>query len=240
MRRAVRDASEGQAGDCGGSRNVGHGRYRAAMSEAYSVYWPQPRWRRAAAVCQCLTVLFGGPHSSEPSFRRATVHRGDLLYPIGVCDQILYVLGRMRVQEIVVVGDDQDLLDEYLARLRCLAVPGPDLHHRGRHRLRGHRHRARPPDPGRDPQAADLPAAAGTAASPARQRGRPPPPPGQRAGHLPARRVLRRRPGRYPGRAARRADSPRPATRAPGRTHEHRHPLLTITPAAPHAGHITA
>ena len=42
------------------------------MSEAYSVYWPQPRWRHAAAVRQRITVLFGGPPASEPSFRRAT------------------------------------------------------------------------------------------------------------------------------------------------------------------------
>ena len=88
------------------------------MTEAYSVYWPQSRWQRAASVGQCLTVLFGGPHHSEPSFRRAAVQPGDLLYPIGVCDQVLYVFGRMCVQDIVVVGDDQGLLDEYLARYR--------------------------------------------------------------------------------------------------------------------------
>jgi hypothetical protein len=81
------------------------------------VYWPQERWRRAATVVQRLTVLFGGPHTSEPSFRRATVQPGDLLYPIGVRDQVLYVLGRMRVQEIVPVdGNDPRLLDEYFAR----------------------------------------------------------------------------------------------------------------------------
>ncbi len=107
---------EARAADSGGSRNVGPERYRAAVSEAYSVYWPQPRWRRAAAMCQRLAVLFGGPHRSEPSFRRATVQPGDLLYPIGVCDQVLYVLGRMRVREIVPVGDDQALLEEYFAR----------------------------------------------------------------------------------------------------------------------------
>jgi hypothetical protein len=49
------------------------------MSEAYSVYWPRQRWRRATGVCQCLAVLFGGPHLSEPSFRRAAVQSGDLL-----------------------------------------------------------------------------------------------------------------------------------------------------------------
>jgi hypothetical protein len=81
------------------------------------VYWPQERWKRAAGVARRLAVLFGGPHTSEPSFRRATVQPGDLLYPIGVCDQVLYVFGRMRVQEIVPVGDqNQPSLDEYLAR----------------------------------------------------------------------------------------------------------------------------
>lgn len=87
------------------------------MSEAYSVYWPQQRWKRAATVAEPLTVLFGGPHTSEPSFRRATVQPGDLLYPIGVCDQVLYVFGRMRVQEIVLVGDgERSRLDQYFAR----------------------------------------------------------------------------------------------------------------------------
>jgi len=87
------------------------------MSEAYSVYWPQDRWRRAAGIAHKLTVLFGGPHTSEPSFRRATVQPGDLLYPIGVCDQVLYVFGRMRVQEIVPVGGTgEQPLDDYLSR----------------------------------------------------------------------------------------------------------------------------
>jgi hypothetical protein len=80
------------------------------------VYWPQPRWRHAVGVRQPLTVLFGGPHTSEPSFRRATVRPGDLLYPIGVRDQVLYLFGRMRVREIIHLDDDQRLLKEYLAR----------------------------------------------------------------------------------------------------------------------------
>jgi hypothetical protein len=96
--------------------NDGPGRYRAAVSEAYSVYWPQRRWRRAAVACQRLSVLFGGPHLSEPSFARAGVRPGDLLYPIGVCDQVLYVLGRMRAEEIIMAGDDRALLAQHLAR----------------------------------------------------------------------------------------------------------------------------
>jgi len=76
------------------------------VSGAYTVYWPQKRWRRAATACTPLTVFFGGPHSSEPSFRRATVQPGDLLYPIGVRGQVLHVFGRMRVQEIIPLDGD--------------------------------------------------------------------------------------------------------------------------------------
>ena len=79
------------------------------------MYWPQKRWRRAATVGQRLTVLFGGPHTSQPSFRRATVKPEDLLYPVGVHGQVLYVFGRMRVQEIIPVdGNEQPSpLDQY-------------------------------------------------------------------------------------------------------------------------------
>lgn len=74
---------------------------------------------------QCLAVLFGGPHASEPSFRRATVQPGDLLYPIGVGNQVLYVLGRMRVRQIVPVDDDLELLQEYLARYQAWRFLAP-------------------------------------------------------------------------------------------------------------------
>jgi hypothetical protein len=94
------------------------------VSEAYSVYWPQVRWRQAAGVAEPLSLLFGGPHISEPSFRRATVQPGDLLYPIGLCDQVLYVFGRMRVQEIIPVGDlGQPCLDEYLSHTWRFLAP---------------------------------------------------------------------------------------------------------------------
>ena len=86
------------------------------VSEAYSVYWPQARWRQAAGVARPLGLLFGGPHTSEPSFRRATVQPGDQLYPIGLCDQVLYVFGRMRVKEIIPVGEPgQPRMAEYLS-----------------------------------------------------------------------------------------------------------------------------
>ncbi len=81
------------------------------------MYWSRDRWIHATARCQHLTVLFGGPHTSLPSFRRATVQPGDLLYPIGVCRQVLYVFGRLRVREIVAVGGpDQPRKEDYF---RC-------------------------------------------------------------------------------------------------------------------------
>jgi hypothetical protein len=84
---------------------------------AYSVYWRQELWQCAATVGCPLTVLFGGPHSSQPSFRRATVQPRDLLYPIGVRGGVLHVFGRMRVEEIVAVGgrDQQPRLEQFLA-----------------------------------------------------------------------------------------------------------------------------
>ncbi|GAA4609274.1 hypothetical protein BJY16_007250 [Actinoplanes octamycinicus] len=84
------------------------------MSDAYTVYWPQDRWRSALRVHRPLEVMFGGPHVSEPSFRHAKVSVGDLLYAVGVYRQVLLVLGRMRVREIVEV--DVDSLDGYFER----------------------------------------------------------------------------------------------------------------------------
>ncbi|MEV4463429.1 hypothetical protein AB0J51_07390 [Micromonospora echinofusca] len=80
------------------------------MSDAYTVYWPQERWRAALGVRRPLEVLFGGPHLSEPSFLRAKVRPGDTLYPIGVNRQVLFVFGRMRVRELVTA---EDTLDSY-------------------------------------------------------------------------------------------------------------------------------
>ncbi|MBO3739283.1 hypothetical protein [Actinoplanes flavus] len=86
------------------------------MSDAYTVFWPQDRWRRALGMHRPLEVMFGGPHVSEPSFRRAKVAAGDLLYPIGVHSRVLFVFGRMRVREIV--DADRDRLEEFYERFR--------------------------------------------------------------------------------------------------------------------------
>jgi hypothetical protein len=45
------------------------------------------------------------------------VQPGDLLHPIGVCDEVLYVPGRTRVQQIIpVYREAERLLDEATAR----------------------------------------------------------------------------------------------------------------------------
>ncbi|MEV6373940.1 hypothetical protein [Micromonospora musae] len=74
------------------------------MSDAYTAFWAKDRCKAAAPAAAAhlpLQVLFGGPHISMPSFVRAKVRPGDLVYPVGVHDQRLYVLGRIRVTEII-------------------------------------------------------------------------------------------------------------------------------------------
>ncbi len=81
---------------------------------------------------------------------------------------------------------------------------------------------------------ADLRLRQGAAAGPSHQRRRPPPPLDQRAGHLPAGRILHGRPASYPGRIAQRADSPVPGHASPAHVRSHPHSLLTTNPAALH------
>jgi hypothetical protein len=91
------------------------------VAEAYTVFWTQERCnalRRLGGEGKPLHTLFGGPHTSEPSFRRATVRPGDDLYPIGVHAGAIYVLGRVRVRRILTlveyVFERQDLFAPYL------------------------------------------------------------------------------------------------------------------------------
>ena len=50
--------------------------------------------------------------TASPASGRAAVQPGDLQHSIGVCDEVLYVLGRMRVQQIIPVGEDRALLQK--------------------------------------------------------------------------------------------------------------------------------
>ncbi|MFE0604106.1 hypothetical protein ACFW2T_19650 [Streptomyces sp. NPDC058892] len=81
-------------------------------------------------------MLFGGPHQSLPSFQRAGVQPGDLIYPVRVLRTRLHVLGAMEVSRIIpyedagVVLHDDDyakLLDWRPLKAGCVTevVTGP-------------------------------------------------------------------------------------------------------------------
>ncbi len=77
------------------------------MADAYTVFWTMDRWLGAVAVGhKPLPVLFGGPHLSEPSFRRAGVRVGDTVYPIAVANRRIYLVARMRVREMLLLGQE--------------------------------------------------------------------------------------------------------------------------------------
>lgn len=89
------------------------------MPDAFTVFWTQDRCAAAGFVVATrapLQLLFGGPHLSLPSFARAKVAVGDLVYPIGVHRKKLYVLGRMRVAELTASTESPYRIDEYVRR----------------------------------------------------------------------------------------------------------------------------
>src|SRR5262245_37294196 len=74
------------------------------MTDSHTTLWSSERCRRIKQARQQgarLELLFGGPHTSEPSFSRAGVKAGDYVYPIHVKDGILSIIGRMRVRQIL-------------------------------------------------------------------------------------------------------------------------------------------
>jgi hypothetical protein len=89
------------------------------MSEAYTMFWTHDRCdalRKLGRLGKPLDVLFGGPHISEPSFRRAGVRSDDEVYPVAVKAGILYVLCRIRVARVL-------SLENYVAAHRDLFAP---------------------------------------------------------------------------------------------------------------------
>nr|WP_240929343.1 hypothetical protein [Streptomyces coryli] len=67
---------------------------------------------------QRLTILFGGPHQSLPSFRRAGVEAGDRIVPLRARRGRLHVLGTMEVARILPYEDaGQDLADDDYTKL---------------------------------------------------------------------------------------------------------------------------
>lgn len=81
------------------------------MANSYTVLWSKERCQQIVKFSQVgrpLTVLFGGPHQSEPRFRRFGVRTGDFLYPVSVSGGVLFLLGRMKVRQLLTI-------DEYVA-----------------------------------------------------------------------------------------------------------------------------
>lgn len=82
------------------------------MSQTFTTLWTATqvgRLRRAGLEGMPLSVTFGGPHLSAPSFRRAGVQTGDTILPIQVRHGRLHLLGGLRVAEILDV-------EEYVVR----------------------------------------------------------------------------------------------------------------------------
>lgn len=98
------------------------------MTDSYTVFWTMDRWLGALAVGhKPLPVLFGGPHLSEPSFRRAGVKVGDLVYPVAVMNRQVYLIGRMRVREMILLGqeDGPTLIDQRFPQYKPWKILAP-------------------------------------------------------------------------------------------------------------------
>jgi len=85
------------------------------MTDSFTTLWTNDRCqllRQQNQEGKNLTILFGGPHTSEPSFRRAAVRVGDTIYPVRVKQGVLYILARMRVKQILALEDYIQLYPE--------------------------------------------------------------------------------------------------------------------------------
>ncbi|MEU1816842.1 hypothetical protein ABZ543_16810 [Streptomyces roseifaciens] len=74
------------------------------MPNSYTALWTNDLCReleRSGYAGQRLTMLFGGPHQSLPSFQRAGVQPGDTIYPVRAFRTRLHVLGAMEVSRII-------------------------------------------------------------------------------------------------------------------------------------------
>jgi hypothetical protein len=75
-----------------------------AVANSYTVLWTNDLCReliRGGFTGQRPTVLFGGPHQSRPSFRRAGVVPGDRVFAVRAWQAALYTVCAMEVRQIV-------------------------------------------------------------------------------------------------------------------------------------------
>ncbi len=74
------------------------------MSSSFTVLWTNDRCTRLQRLLPPnarLQALFGGPHQSAPRFTRFGVTPGDYVYPVRVFQGRLFVLGRMKVGQVI-------------------------------------------------------------------------------------------------------------------------------------------
>jgi hypothetical protein len=98
------------------------------VADSYTVFWTMDRWLGALGVGhRPLPVLFGGPHLSEPSFRRAGVKVGDAIYPVAVANRQVHLVARMRVLEMVLLGqeDGPSLIEQRFPQYRVWRFLAP-------------------------------------------------------------------------------------------------------------------
>src|SRR5262245_5784043 len=72
------------------------------MSCSFTVLWNSDRVRIAKSqglLGREVPFLFGGPHTSQPSFIRAGVKEGDFVYPIFVKAGVIHILAEVLVRE---------------------------------------------------------------------------------------------------------------------------------------------
>ncbi|MER5397463.1 hypothetical protein [Streptomyces sp. NPDC002599] len=91
------------------------------MSNSCTTLWTNDLCReldRSGYAGRRLTMLFGGPHQSLPSFERAGVQPGDRIYPVRAFRTRLHVLGVMEVARIIPYEDaGAELHDDDYAKL---------------------------------------------------------------------------------------------------------------------------
>lgn len=114
------------------------------MADTYTTLWTNDLCKALGAggfEGEPLTVLFGGPHTSMPSFTRAGVRPGDRILPIRVLRKQVWVLGALEVERTVeydavreeLNGEEQARLNRWgLLETSCasevlLGAPGAPL-----------------------------------------------------------------------------------------------------------------
>jgi hypothetical protein len=96
------------------------------MSDSYTVLWSRAQvqlFQKYNPHGGHLEVMFGGPHTPEPSFRRFGVQSGDFIYPLWVYQGVVHALGRMRVKRLISLEEYFDQYPELFAGCEPGAYP---------------------------------------------------------------------------------------------------------------------